>query len=244
MLSTNMRNAKKIYIFFPKDSEALFNKKSTRTFGGASVQLYNIAKELNKYCNVQTISIIPNYKGIDFDDMNYFNLARVYNENDHIIIKFFKFIKYIKIGKPDAIIQRGLTNQSCVLALLCRLFKIKFIFMFAHDVEVQGLRQSNQKKVIMLPLLLRFAYQLITQNQYQKDTLKNKYNIDSIIIYNGFEIGKKPKNKKEYVLWVARCDKWKQPEIFIELAKKNPTLKFLKTLYYMEQGGRKNDKIL
>lgn len=220
----------KILILFPKDSEALFNKASKRTFGGASVQMYNIAKELKNHSTVKTFSIIPAYRTIDFDDSSKFNLVMMYNESDSIVIKFVKFICTIIKLKPNVVIQRGLMNQSCFMALVCYIFNIKFIFMFAHDVEVQGLRQSDQKKVIAFPLLLRFSHKLITQNRYQYTTLKVKYNTESIIVYSGFEIKKsldvKSRVKNTYMLWVARCDAWKQPEIFINLAKANSNVAF------------------
>ncbi|MGQ9842371.1 MAG: glycosyltransferase, partial [Spirochaetota bacterium] len=153
-----------------------------------------------------------------------------YNENDSFFIKFIKFIYHIIKLKPDVVIQRGLMNQSCFLALICHILNIKFIFMFAHDVEVTGLRQSDQKKVIAFPLLLRYAHTLITQNRYQHTTLKTHFNAESSIIYNGFEIKRrlysKNKAKNTYILWVARCDAWKQPEVFIDLAKANPKLAF------------------
>ncbi len=218
----------KIFIIFPKDSEALFNKNSNRTFGGASVQMYNIAKELHNYTDITTYSIIPKYSSIDFDDSNKFNLIQLYCENYNSILKFYKFLKYTIMVKPYAVIQHGLMNQSCVLALICWLLKIKFVFMFAHDVEVKGLRQSDQSKILLFFLLRKFAHTLITQNKYQKETLLQKYKCHSTIIYNGFEIKKQKKIKhtKSYILWVARCDLWKQPELFIQLAVNNPDLKF------------------
>lgn len=218
----------KIFVIFPKDSEALFNKKSNRTFGGASVQMYNIVKELSKYKEIKTFSIISAYNNINFDDHYNFDLVKIYNENDNGISKSFKFIKYAKKLKPDIVIQRGLTLQSCLLALVCWLLKIKFIFMFAHDVEVNGLRQADQSKVLLFFLLRKFAHIIITQNKYQKETLLKKYRCDSVIIYNGFEIKNdiQKQNKRNYILWVARCDNWKQPELFIELAIKNQHLQF------------------
>lgn len=218
----------KIFIIFPKDSESLFNKNSTRTFGGASVQMYNIAKELCNYKSIETYSIIPEYKNINFDDSDKFKLIKVYNETDNILVKFVKFFRKILIIRPHVIIQHGLTTESCILALLCWLLRIKFIFMFAHDVEVRGLRQSDNSRVRLFRLLLRCSYQIITQNKYQEQTLLRIYKKNSLILYNGFEIKEKFNIKnKEYVLWVARCDKWKQPELFIELAKQNNSIKFV-----------------
>ena len=218
---------KKIAIILPKDSEALFNKNCTRTFGGASVQLYNIAKELWQYNNIVTYSLIPKYQKIDFDDYDKFNLIMLYKETDNAFVKFIKMVKFLLQKKPDALIQRGLTLESCLVALLCKLCGVRFVFMFAHDVEAGGLRQKDRKPVLLMPLLIKYASVLITQNSYQKQMLLNKYHKESIIIYNGYDIPHYKPVKKKYILWVARCDSWKQPELFIELAKKNKRIPFV-----------------
>jgi len=241
-----------IFIIFPKDSEALFNINCKRTFGGASVQVYNIAKELSKYNGIRVFSIIPKYKQINFKDSEKFNLIQTYNEKDIIILKFYKFIKTIIKLKPDIIIQHGLTTESCFMALLCSILKIKFIFMFAHDVEVNGLRQFDRSKVLWFPLLLKFSNKIITQNEYQSHIIKSKYKRDNYILYSGFEIKRKKINKsiEGGILWVARCEKWKQPELFIELAKHNKDLKFImicpesndKNYFYKIKEESKNHK--
>jgi len=171
----------KIFLFFPKDSEALFNKRIIRTFGGASVQMYNIAKELSNYSEIKTYSIIPEYNSINFDDFEKFNLLMVYKESDNAIMKLLKFLKVLIKIKPDIIIQRGLTTESCILAFICWLVKIKFVFMFAHDVEVNGLRQKDQSRVMLFFMLRKFTYAIITQNKYQHDTFLHKYKGKSAI---------------------------------------------------------------
>ncbi|MCL1911695.1 MAG: glycosyltransferase family 4 protein [Leptospirales bacterium] len=217
----------KIGIFFPKDSEALFNTESEKTFGGASVQMYGIAKELSAYPNIETLSIIPDYSIISFKDEKHFNLVKLYKPEFGILAKFLRFVYFYLKHKPDYIIQHGLMKESCIMAVFCKIFGSKMIFMFAHDIEVRGLSQTKQKKVAFFKYLLRNSYKLITQNMYQRQYLLEKYNAASEIIYNGFE--PKPFRKKRYaknLLWVARCDKWKAPELFIRLAELNPGYKF------------------
>ena len=218
----------RIGVFFPKDSEALFNTESEKTFGGASVQMYGIAKELSAYPDIEAFSIIPDYKIISFKDEKYFNLVKLYKPGTGIFAKLLHFISFYVKHKPDYIIQHGLMKESCIMAVFCKIFGSKMIFMFAHDIEVQGLGQTKQKKIAFFKYLLKNSHRLITQNIYQKQYLLEKYNAASEIIYNGFEL--KPFRKKRLsknVLWVARCDKWKAPELFFRLAELNPDYKFM-----------------
>lgn len=208
----------KIAVIFPASSEALFNKNSAKTFGGASVQMYNIAKELSNYKNIKTYSFVLDYPFIDFKDKDKFNLIKTYRENDNFLVKAIKMHKTIEKKKPEVIIQHGLTEESCLLAKYCKFKGIKFIFMFAHDVEVNGRSQSNGKKIKLFKLLLKNSYKIITQNTYQKQYLKEEFGVESKIIHNGFEIPRNDHKNSGNILWVARCDKWKRPELFLDLA--------------------------
>jgi glycosyltransferase involved in cell wall biosynthesis len=222
---------KKIAIIFPKDSEWLFDKNSNRTFWGANVQLYLIAKELNNNKEIAVSSIIPNYKNINFDDQDKFNLVKSYNETDTIIVKSYSLYKTLKSIKPDVLIQRWLTLFSCLLAFYCKIVWIKFVFMFAHDVETLWLSQSEKKKIYLFDILLKKSYLLITQNNIQSNNLLNinKQYINKIhILKKGLALNKLETKQKKYDwIWVGRAEKWKNPEIFLDLAIKNPEQIFL-----------------
>jgi glycosyltransferase involved in cell wall biosynthesis len=156
----------------------------------------------------------------------------LYKETDNIIVKMLKMLKFLLNYKPDYLIQRGLTVESCFLAIVCKLLQVKMIFMFAHDREVNGKLQRNGEKVFFIRLLLNNATFLITQNEFQRENLLKNYKKNSIIIYSGYPINeyidyKSYLDKKKYILWVSRGEKWKQAELFLELALKNSSIKFL-----------------
>ncbi len=220
----------KLVCIFPKDSEALFNRKSGRTFGGANIQMYIIARELSNYSDIETYSFIPNYDEILFDESDRFNLIKTFNETDTVLKKFWTYHKKIQGIKPDAIIQRGLTLFSCLLAFYCKAFGIKFVFMFAHDIESHGLYQKNQKRCTLFPLLLRFSYLLLVQNEYELHNLQKYNQGDRVkLLKKGVDLSKIPEggDKIYDCIWIARCERWKNPEIFIELADENRSLRFL-----------------
>lgn len=217
----------RIAIIFPKSSEALFNRNSSQTFGGAEVQMYNIAKEMYNHKDIKTYSLILNYKNINFKDRDKFNLIKTYNENDNILQKAIKLHKVINKINPDVIIQRGLTLESCLLAKYCKVKGIKFVYMFAHDIESEGKYQTSQKRCRLFKMLLNNSYRLIAQNKYQNSRVKEKYFKNPVIIKNGFFIKKQFEKKKKTILWVARSDEWKKPYLFIEIAKKFPKEKFV-----------------
>mgnify|MGYP000846707277 CR=1 FL=1 len=225
-----MKNNLTIAILFPKDSEAIFNKNSKRTFGGSTIHLYQFAKELHGYC--KTYTVIPDYGIIDFDDQNKFDLVKLYKENDNFVLKFLKFWKFIKQNKVSVVMQLGLTLQSCFLAIFCYFFNIKFIFMFAHDVESIGLYQNSRKRCLLFYWLLRFSKLLITQNEIERENIIEKYpnfsnkikvlkkGIDFSLIHQG--------GTKLYDgIAIARCEEWKNIEAYLDIVQRNPGYKFM-----------------
>lgn len=218
---------KKIAIIFPKDSEAVFNRHCRETFGGATVQLYLIAKELSTYKNIEVYSFINSYDHIEFEDQNKFNLVKTYKRRDNSLIKIIKFYRRIRQIRPDIIIQRGLSPFSCLMALFCRIIGIDFIFMFAHDREVLGRYQKTNNKCPLFTMLLNHAALLIFQSEDQLRRVNGNHLSKCRLIFSGNEIRPLNEEKKEFILWVGRMEKWKQPELFIELAKKHSTRKFV-----------------
>ncbi len=225
-----MSNNKVIAILFPKDSEAIFNKNSKRTFGGATTHLYQFAKELCKYC--KTYTVIPEYERIDFDDSDKFNIIQLYKEQDSFLKKFFKFWRFVKKREISVVMQLGLTLQSCILAIFCYFLNIKFVFMFAHDVESIGLYQNSRKKCLLFYWLLKFSALLVTQNEIERDNIITKYPYfsDKIkILKKGIDFSNihSSKDKLYDGISIARCEEWKNIEAYLDIVRLNPKNKFI-----------------
>jgi glycosyltransferase involved in cell wall biosynthesis len=214
---------KNIAVIFPKDSESIFNN-TKKTFGGATVQLFNYAMELSKHHNVYCL-----INEIDVVNLNNFpniNLRFTFNRNDNFFRKIIKFHRILRDIRPDVIIQRGLTRISTFLAFYCILYKILFIFMFAHDRECRGRFQRSNRFNIFYPFLLLAAKYLIVQNDYQEEQLNGFFKKKIFKITNGYPINEPDLTVKSGVLWVSRIEPWKRPEICIEAAMKNPDINF------------------
>lgn len=218
----------KIAIFFSRHSEALFNKDSNRTYGGGEIQMYNIAKEFGTRESIKTFALIQNYGDINFDEKEKFNLITTFDENDNILVKFFKSIRAISKIKPDVLIQRGVTPYSYFLAKYCKFKGIKFVLMFGFDNEAKGLYQTSGKKCRTFKGLINNSNKIIVQNDIQKDNLKyNKNNV--YILKKGLDFSKLPKMKKKRYdgIWVGKSQFVKRVDIFLRLVEENPESKFL-----------------
>lgn len=220
-------------IIFPKDSEGLFNKNSQRPYGGANVQLFQIARQMSKHDEIKLFTMILDYDTVDFPESGRFNVVRTFKETDSFFKKIFKTHIVIKKNKIECLIQRGLTFESCLMSFYCYLFNIKFVFMFAHDIETLGKYQSSRKKCMLFNILLIFSHKLVVQNSIQYNNISNKTDKSKIsIIKKGLDLHKiksfSTNLKKEFdCIWIARCDEWKNPEDYIRLAEAHKDEKFL-----------------
>ena len=226
LLRAKMKD-KRIAIIFPKDSSAIFDKKSMETFGGATVQMFLFAKEFNNYLDLDVSSIVVDFGRKDGEVVNGLKIYNRFTKKTPLIRKIYKFHRVIQKVDPDVIIQHGLTIFSCLLAIYCKVFGIKFVYMFAHDAETGGYYQTNRKKAHLFKLLVSYADVLITQNKYQYNKIMTAYNKKTNILYNGFPIVKSFTDHREHILWVARCEKWKRPEKYVKLASSNNQYKFV-----------------
>ena len=214
---------KKIAVVFPKDSESLFNNKKS-TFGGATVQLYNYALEMAKYHDVYCL--VGETEISDNERFNSLNILFTFSKNDGYLKRIVKFHKTLRSIGPDVVIQRGLTRISTFLALYCIIFKISYVFMFAHDREARGRFQRSNRFNQLYPLLLCWARYLVVQNDFQQGSIPGIFKKKTFKIPSGYEIEKDFSFEKKGVLWVSRLEPWKRPELCIELAMKNPDIPF------------------
>jgi glycosyltransferase involved in cell wall biosynthesis len=226
MNKTKAKN-KRIAIIFPKDSSAIFDGKSTETFGGATVQMFLLAKEFSNYDDIDVSCLVVNFGRKDGEVINGLKIYNTFSKKDNLFIKIIKFHKAIHKVKTSVIIQHGLTIFSCLLAVYCKVFGTKFVYMFASDVESDGCYQRTNKKALLFKLLIRCADVLITQNQYQYRKIFTDYSRKTNILYSGFPIKKLLNTNRDFMLWIGRAEKLKNPLKFIDLASLNPDHKFV-----------------
>lgn len=218
--------------------------------GGAEVQLHQIAQLMAK----------RRYKVYLVTDSSEINRNSTYWEEGGIEYHKIKsknmFLRYfiaplLIFRRIDAsiYISRGLFF-SLATALYCKLYRRKSVYMVALSTDCtpviwsvfKGLKKRGIKlRVISLlnQLGMCIADKVTAQSEHQKHLLNKNFGIKSVIIENGMSI---PRNlpKKEHppiVLWLASLKRWKQAEIYVEVAKQYQGLdcKFI-------LAGRSSDK--
>jgi glycosyltransferase involved in cell wall biosynthesis len=222
---------KKKITFMSIHAYPLFNKKYGGVFGGAEVQLYQLSKAINASGNFSVSFIVADvgqekreiYDGIEVVRSYALGSRKIYK-------KIFKQLKFfftlIGIG-PDVLIQRAAGIETGLLAFYCKIFRKKFIYMAAHEIDCSGEYEKNngiQGKSYAYGI--RKASLIIVQNGEQQKLLKENYDLDSVVLKSSYEIPEQVNKDKRGFLWVARLDSWKQPEIYLDLARAFPAEEF------------------
>lgn len=209
----------------------LFNVNCSVTFGGAEVQLFNLAQSIkNKY---EVSFIVGNFgqkKQEIYNNVKVFKSVRLGSKYG-----LFKKIKSVLIqlfvmreSNADIYIKRAAGPEVGIIALYCMLFRKKFVYMTAGEIDCSGeYRRKNKFLGLLYEFGLKHADTLITQSKDHQRLLKDTYGLESFILNTGYNIPKSGSGSKEYILWVARLDKCKQPEIFLDLAKMFPEESFV-----------------
>lgn len=209
----------------------LFNPKYGVIFGGAEVQLFNLSQELSSDHEVSFIvgdfgqNIFESYNGINV--ISSVVLGEKYGFLKKIKSAIIQIIAMRKSG-ADIFIKRAAGPEVGIIAFYCKLFHKKFIYMTAHEIDCSG---EYKRKNWLLGLLYEFGLKhadiVITQNTDHKKMLMDNYDIDADILPSGYDIPQMRTEAGDYILWVARLDDWKQPEIFIKLARLFPNENFV-----------------
>ena len=214
---------KKICFIVPK-VYLLFNDSLKATYGGAEKQVYLIGRELEKIKDIDVNYIVNDYGQEDLEEKGNIKIWKAFFFKDNPFIAVKKIISKIKYINPDYCIFRGDDKKIFIISLLLKfLLGQKYIFWISHDNLVRKMKLRNW-------LLFHNAFKVIAQTDDQKNMLKKKYNIESTVIRNIYVPTKDRLNTKlqrDIILWVGRSEKWKRPEVFLELAKRIQNEKFV-----------------
>lgn len=212
----------------------LFDRSCKVAHGGAEVDLYLLAKEFAKDKRFEVVFIVGNFgqkKEQIFDGIKVIVGFPDFKKDYKYISLFLKqafLFNVLRKVNATVYVQEMADTITAVISLYCKLFGKKFIYRLAHMMECDWkfIRETGRLGKLYYFGLKR-ATRVICQNNDQKKLLKENFGIDATIIRNGHPVDKKPVSDRNYVLWVARCETWKRPEIFLDIVRKFPQYNFV-----------------
>ena len=212
----------------------LFRPAGTGDIGGAEVQLYTLARELARDSGFRVDFIVRDDSGgsetIDGVTVHKLPLLRKPGLGRQFAYAAGLWRLMRAIGS-DAVVQRAAGSQTAVLGIYCAVNRKRFIYMTAADSDVEtekpaGFPGSAAWRAYRLGL--RLADRVIVQHERQRQRLLDNYGKAGIVRPCALQAGDAmPAGERRNILWVGRCERIKQPEIFISLAQAFPQETFV-----------------
>ncbi len=217
-------------------------QKNTGTAGGAELQQVTLAKELIK--NGFDVSfIVDDYGQRSLEIVNEIKIFKLPACNNSGIKsyphKLYLYWKILTRADADVYYIRGASFFAGYMAFFCIIKNKKFIYSIAHQTDVDGTHIQDSYLKNLPPFggylnkqLYKFGVKnancIVAQNQEQQRLLYKNFNRYGILIKSmcDLPIEKTVRNTEQIVLWVSSMQRWKQPELFLELAKSIPTVRF------------------
>jgi glycosyltransferase involved in cell wall biosynthesis len=130
----------------------------------------------------------------------------------------------------DIFVMRCAWLQIGYARLACSLLRRKFVYMVAHDMDVSG--EYARSLGIYEPLYeggLKRADAIVCQHADQVDVVRSRYQRDARLIRSvcPYPVSIHNGGRRETILWIARVDSWKRPELFLDLATHLPEQSFV-----------------
>jgi glycosyltransferase involved in cell wall biosynthesis len=212
----------------------LFRPARTGDIGGAEVQLYTLARELARDSGFHVDFVVRDESGgselIDGVSVHKLPLIRKPGPGRQLAYAAGLW-RLLRTIRPDVVVQRAAGSLTALLGTYCALYRKRFVYMIAHDADVEP------EKPPWFPgagawrayrFGLRLADRVIAQHDGQRQRLLRNYGKACIVRPCALEaIDALPVGARRTILWVGRCERIKQPEMFIALAQAFPRESFV-----------------
>ena len=217
-----VEGTRKIGIIAPKIYPVL-KESAIDTFGGAEVALSMIARELSRRSEFDIHILVGDYGQEAIESLDRLTLHRALDAQEGLLRNAIRLLSTINSAGARIYIQRTLSVASAVIALYCWLTRRKFVYWVAHDGETDGTHvlYKSWPTACLTHLMYRLASHVVVQNDYERDQLEKRIpGIRCTLIKKGIDLPESESFLAEDIdaIWVGRCDEWKNPEAFIELA--------------------------
>jgi len=228
-----MSKKKSSICFISRQAYPYLSNKNYNSAGGSELQETLLAKEFLKR-DKDVSFIVGNYGQDDYVVIDRINIYKGFSSyGKGLLYKFLEpiyFWRLLSRINANLYYRRTPHNLTFIVGLFCKLKRKKFIFAAGSDTHFQkeGLNKMGFFSRFTYDLSSKLAYKFTVQNSFQKQKAKETFGVEAVVIKNLMDIPKEISYKGDnpLVLFVGSILEYKQPEIFIELARAIKDTKF------------------
>lgn len=191
-----------------------------------NVDFHYISDKLFKYQKKLEIinGIKVHFIGLDKNRLNYrFRSVREIFRSIIYAFDFILFVKYFRMLNSEVYHLRCATNIVGTWAFFAKIIKQKkFIFTLAHIKNcIPGSYQWSSFTNKIYEYGLKRADIVIALAEYMKNALYQNYGVKSVVIKSGHPVPNGPFKKDDppTILWIARPNDVKRPELFLKIVR-------------------------
>ncbi|HEY9202180.1 MAG TPA: glycosyltransferase family 4 protein [Gammaproteobacteria bacterium] len=225
---------KKVCVISPAAFPLIADISDRGVSGGAEIQLVTLGfLFLEKGFSVSFIvneskpPMVEDIKGVRVfkSQLKHFGMS-----NLHLPFDILRFMRNLVKVDADVYLIKLPRHMLLPLGLYSKIFRKKIIFIGQVDADADKskLKKTDSRVAsLMYNLGLKFIDAIAAQTDAQKKGFLQSFSGDVRVIRNILTMDVNPDSEKEdYVLWVGNSGVHKQPELFLELAKVLPDIKF------------------
>jgi len=210
-------------------AQKLFRKEEPQPFGGAELQLVLLARELVKLPGVNVRFITRgqgSWEKFESNGIEVHKLPYRTNRYTRSLLGFRDCLKECRNIPSDVYIQRGGGFETGITGHVAHNANKPFLFMTSHTWDVDGTHEKERGFLYGRVFMYGFnrASSIINQTDHQHDLLRKNYNRTSLVFRSAHPIPPELPEKREGVLWVGRCEPFKNPGLFLDLVAKMPEI--------------------
>jgi len=141
-----------------------------------------------------------------------------------------RWVRELHAAGSDVYVMRCASPQVGYVQAACALLRRRFVYMVAHEDDVSGAYvEAHGIWGKRFERGLRRADAIVCQHEGQAGLLRARYGREGHVIRSlcPMAVPARSAEGRRMVLWVARMDDWKQPELFLDLAGRIPEARFL-----------------
>lgn len=213
---------------------SLFHEEIQETYGGGQIELYLLAKELQKKDNYDVAMIFLDYGQPHEERVDGIRLLKSYPPRNRgwLVLQFlgacYRLWNALHRANADIYFHEGAEFEIAVTRLFCLVKRRTYVFRCANIIDVDGrYHKANPLHGRLFSFGLSGANALIAQTKDQERLLKRRRK-NVRVIENMFpHDSQRASPNGSMVLWIGRLTKVKRPELFLRLAEKFPNDRFL-----------------
>lgn len=219
--------------FVAYHSYPLFVSGSDTPFGGTEVQISTLARYFARRPGTEVAVIVGDYGQPDELSADGVTLVKAVRPNPAArlperLANFARLFGALRRAKADVYVGSAAGPEVGIAALYCRAARRRFVYRTAHQMDCDGeFERNNGWRGRLYGYGLRHADAVVTQTEEHQSILRAR-GIEATVIRNVFDTERTARGFDRPIdaLWVGRCEAWKNPGLFLDLAERLPDLRF------------------